>query len=530
MLEDLENLILQTSLARPVVENLIVDECSMVDLERLAILLHMLKLKGEASIKRVILVGDENQLPPIGLGKPFFDVIDFLKRHKSYRENNYIQLTTNCRQKFDESIIKVAELFAGKNRYYEELLDTVSSGKYSSPGLHVELWNTKAELLKKIDSRLSHVIETELKEDGVNMPAKRSEQLNLLFGLYENGHVKSNNAGTMQLDRMQLITPYRAGFFGTIGVNKFVKDNYREPHFLDWIPPPIPFTHAEKIMRTVNWYKWIKHLHKRDLLLSNGSIGVVCNKFDKYGAAQEKFYRQYFFPDAESDIRSIDDDENFELAYAITIHKSQGSEFKNVFLVIPGKETLLSRELLYTALTRSTDTVTLFLQTRKGTSLLETARNRSFIMPRMTSIFDPPDNYRRIFEPKTGVPVKSKIEYILFKALQASGLDFAYEQELELSQGEMKVTIKPDFTIQIGNKTYYWEHLGELDERNYSTGWKERRQLYEANGRLDKIITTDDLGGVLQERIDDLIGQIKSGKLLQTPQNKYSVHHYQLYS
>jgi hypothetical protein len=329
---------------------------------------------------------------------------------------------------------------------------------------------------------------------------------------------------------MQLITPYRAGFFGTIGVNKFVKDNYREPHFLDWIPPPIPFTHSEKIMRTVNWYKWIKHLHKRDLLLSNGSIGVICNKLDKSGFGREKFYRQYFFPDAESDITSIDDDENFELAYAITIHKSQGSEFKNVFLVIPGKETLLSRELLYTALTRSTNTVTLFLQSRKGTSLLETARNRSFIMPRMTSMFDAPDNYRRIFEPKTGVPVRSKIEYILFKALQASGLDFVYEQELELSQGGLKVTIKPDFTIQLGDKTYYWEHLGELDERNYSTGWKERRQLYEANSRLDSIITTDDLGGVLQEKIDDLIGQIKSGKLLQTPQSKYSVHHYQLYS
>src|SRR5690606_14682095 len=58
-----------------VVDNLIVDECSMVDLFKLAILFTIIRLD---KIKRVILVGDEFQLPPIGFGKPFRDLIDFV--------------------------------------------------------------------------------------------------------------------------------------------------------------------------------------------------------------------------------------------------------------------------------------------------------------------------------------------------------------------------------------------------------------------------------------------------------------------
>ena len=50
----------------------------------------------------------------------------------------------------------------------------------------------------------------------------------------------------------------------------------------------------------------------------------------------------------------------------ITIDKSQGSDFRNVFLVLPGKIFLLSKELLYTALTRSKRSTTLFLQEERG--------------------------------------------------------------------------------------------------------------------------------------------------------------------
>jgi len=69
-LDDFENILtMQRPIDTPVIENLIIDETSMVDLQRLTIILRLLELQGLHKVKRVILVGDENQLPPIGSGR-----------------------------------------------------------------------------------------------------------------------------------------------------------------------------------------------------------------------------------------------------------------------------------------------------------------------------------------------------------------------------------------------------------------------------------------------------------------------------
>jgi ATP-dependent exoDNAse (exonuclease V) alpha subunit len=102
------------------------------------------------------------------------------------------------------------------------------------------------------------------------------------------------------------------------------------------------------MIRNKNWYRGFGE--NREMVLSNGSIGFVCNNMTG---------RRYFFPDAEKPLWSIEDEDNFELAYAITVHRAQGSEFDNVFVVIPERRSLLSRELVYTALTRSSGPVIL---------------------------------------------------------------------------------------------------------------------------------------------------------------------------
>jgi len=535
-LENFENILLEKNKKKVKIVNMIIDECSMVDLQKLATLFLMFETQGAERIKRIILVGDENQLPPIGFGRPFYDIVQFLKSRRELHEKHFIKLMTNCRQKYDTKILELSEIFVGKNKYYEELLEHLSKDGDISDGLAVEHWRDEKELQDKISKRISTIIDTEKVEMLKNKEISKEElskyvteeqKLNLLLGLYANGHVPRdpNSERKMDLDRFQVLTPYRAGYFGVLGINPWIKQQYRkEKHWLDAqyfdkYKPSI-FSHADKIIRVTNWYKYTGYGKK--LRLSNGSIGIINNKRGL------KPPRLYYFSDQEEPLSKIDDEDNFELAYAITIHKSQGSEFKNVFLVIPKKRALLSKEVLYTAFTRSTHRVTLFLQ-KEDEDALKIARNRSFVLLRNTSIFEQPQDWEKIFWPERGLGVRSKIEYILYTALKSNGLDFKYEEPLKV-KGRTK-PIHPDFTIDVNEKKYYWEHLGELDLRYYSKEyWEEKRKEYESSGLLDYLITTDDLNGVEADEISKIIKDIKRNKLDGSPDCKYSKHHYQLYS
>jgi exodeoxyribonuclease V alpha subunit len=523
ILEDF-SAILKKGRTQPCIKNLIIDESSMVDLQKLAALFSMLKLKGEGRIERVIMVGDENQLPPIGFGKPYYDIIQYLKVDPQYRKNNYIKLLTNCRNELDPKIIEFADIFAGKNRYYNELLDKIlQEGEDISEGLALVKWADTEKLQEKIDKRLDKIINTELDTTQLSECKDRPEQINSLFGLYPNGFANPQSVG---IDNFQIITPYRTERFGSLALSDFFETSYPRGHWADRFLGGM-FTHADKIIRLTNEYIYDIRLRRRVLRLSNGSMGVVNNK-----TKQRPYYRIYYFTDQETPLFStgynpLKEDENFELAYAITVHKSQGSDFRNVFLVVPSKRGLLSKELLYTALTRAKRSTTVFLQEERGRQVLEEARSRSAVLERNTSLFDKPENSKEIFEPVKGKKVKSKIEYILFKALEASGLKFEYEEPLYFEKGPEK--IKPDFTIYVDGKTYYWEHLGEPDLKQYWTDWIARRDWYNVNGKLDNLITTDDLGGVKQEKILALFEAFRKGEFRTTKDSELSQHHYELY-
>jgi len=514
------------------IENLIIDESSMIDLQKLATLFSMVKQIGEDKVKRILMVGDENQLPPIGFGRPFYDIIQFIKLRPKYRENNYVKLLTNCRNELDPKIIEFADVFAGKNRYYNELLDKIMKSEGDiSEGLAIEKWTDPEKLQEKINDRLDTIIEREL--TGIDLSEyDKLERINLLFGLYENGYVKEGEVKTgkpLEIDNFQMITPYRTERHGSMALSEFFKINYPRGHWSDSYFRRAVFNHSDKIIRLTNEYVYDYRLERRVLRLSNGSMGIVNNKKDK---ERRRHYRKYFFTDQERPLynmgyAAVKENEDFELAYAITVHKSQGSDFRNVFLVVPTKRSLLSKELLYTALTRSKRSTTVFLQEEEGRKVLEDARNHSAVLERNTSIFEPPENAKEIFEPVKGKRVKSKIEYILYKALEASGLKFEYEEPLFLEKGPEK--IRPDFTIYVNSRTYYLEHLGELDLKQYWSDWLARRDWYKVNGKYDNLITTDDLGGIKQEKILRIFEDMSKGKLEVTQGIEFSNHHYRLY-
>jgi len=216
------------------------------------------------------------------------------------------------------------------------------------------------------------------------------------------------------------------------------------------------------------------------------------------------------------------------LHYAITIHKSQGSDFTNVFLIIPNKLNLLNKELIYTALTRSKQKLILFIYDDTE-NLLVKAKGISALLTRQTSIFEKPEDKRIKYYPRKGEkPVKSKSEYIIHKALQRSGLKFQYEEELRLSK--LNFPIHPDFVIKLEDSTkVYWEYLGMLDTRKYFNDWIRRRKDYEEHGFLDFVLTTDDMNGIKDDLLEQVIDDIRNKRLKHTPDNKFSLHHYKLY-
>lgn len=109
---------------------------------------------------------------------------------------------------------------------------------------------------------------------------------------------------------------------------------------------------------------------------------------------------------------------------------------------------------------------------------------------------------------------------------RASGLVFEYEKELPL-EGK-SYTIHPDFTIELDGRTYYLEHLGKLDAEDYYKNWAQRKQDYINNDYYENLITTDDLNGVSEEVVSDLIQDMLRGELVVSADERFSKHHYRL--
>ena len=219
-----------------------------------------------------------------------------------------------------------------------------------------------------------------------------------------------------------------------------------------------------------------------------------------------------------------------QLAYAITVHKSQGSEFKKTFVVIPKSAATLSRELLYTALTRHKEKVILLHQGELGNLAQWASSSASETARRFTTVnLDEPDEARRpepvkakhpasgregwyerylIHRSRSGTLVSSKAEVVVANELdfarEKKWLDFRYEERLLADDGSSRL---PDFTVRDDlGRTFYWEHCGMPDDEGYAQRWKEKLEWYERQGiRLwnpekspdGQLIVTEDHGGRL---------------------------------
>lgn len=209
-------------------------------------------------------------------------------------------------------------------------------------------------------------------------------------------------------------------------------------------------------------------------------------------------------------------EDNLELAYAISIHKAQGSEFSNTFVIIPsGTVRPVSTELVYTAITRASKHCTLLIQ-RDINSLLDARRRENAQTPQINSYLfelhiakEAFANRRgwyeagKIHEALSGDMLRSKSEVIIANMLHEREIPFQYEQPLFAGDGTIRL---PDFTISWAGKTYYWEHLGRLDLTDYAADWKVKQAWYE-RWFPGQLVTTEE-GAKLSAAAAELITRI----------------------
>lgn len=240
---------------------------------------------------------------------------------------------------------------------------------------------------------------------------------------------------------------------------------------------------------------------------------------------------QYDFDNRDFSEESLN---KLELAYCLTIHKAQGSEFNLVLLVLPNPCRLLSRELLYTALTRQRDHVVILHQGSRFELKKYASDAFSDTASRLTNLFKPPRPVavfftksigqnqaektesrfledRLIHRTVQGETVRSKSEVIIANLLTAHEIDYFYEKPLQLGD----VIKYPDFTIEDNESgiTYYWEHCGLLTDGDYKKRWDAKKEWY----RQNHILPYSEGGGTrgtLIETRDDVNGGISSQEIL----------------
>ena len=436
--------------ATSVVHNLIVDEASMVTLPKLAAVLRSIDKKH---LKRLILVGDPNQLPPIGFGKPFSDIVEMMSENPKAFGKHGVKLEVNCRAEMSDEFMGFSRVFSNESKFSEGYLaETSEEGLICDGSIGLVFWASREELREKLDTKVTDL----LRREGLD----RSELPRFLG-------IDREPSKPSFLERFQVLSPYRNSYYGVSGLNLFFQDELRPEADLSVKIGEKVFKLADKVMHTQNEYR------KNVLLVSNGSLGATLSK-------GRVFFLEH---DEPLKIKELRTSNALELAYAITIHKSQGSGFDHVFIILPKKAINSHRELLYTALTRARKQVTLLIQ--QGEEIpdvpvfLNKIRSRSAVVGRRTSLFSE-GGERYAYVPDEGVIVKSRVEYIIYRKLLAAkkkhgNFSFDYENTYEVEGRSFN--IHPDFEISFSDgRVVYWEHLGLVTSKSYMGDWDKRRK------------------------------------------------------
>lgn len=265
----------------------IVDEASMLNIQ-----LYTALLSAIPEDAYVVLVGDVDQLPPIGPGFVLRDLLDSMKVQM-------VRLDKIYRQQSGNQIVSNAHL--------------INSGKMPNLNQEDEFLFRQSYSLEQLMSGLETLYKKALVNEG--------DPLNV-----------------------QIISPMRRGAAGSVAISKWIQHhlNKKDEKGQTITINGQEFRVGDKVIQNVNNY---------ELEIYNGEIGII------YAITESHLFVRF----TDKDMRiPLEEAGGLSLAYAITVHKSQGSEYGTVIIpFLPLYGSMLQRNLLYTAVTRARNNVVL---------------------------------------------------------------------------------------------------------------------------------------------------------------------------
>lgn len=490
--------------------NVIIDECSMLTTRDLYILLKALDL---AKINRLILIGDPCQLPPIGAGRPFADLCYRLQNKDTVPVLNSaitsLETVVRTITTGESDILTLASWFSSKKpkKGADEIFNKMATGDLNGD-LQVMTWTDESDLEKCLMEALC--IELGCTED--NLSAVLQHRLGI-------DSIKSLAANPNTIESVQVLTPVLNPIWGSLHLNECVQKwiGTYDKEFIQFSTQKI--YPKDKIMQLKNEKVEAYPSHQK-YQLSNGQIGFVRSIYKGYanliyaGIPNESFGKR--------GVSGEDSETPIELAYSITIHKSQGSDFNTVVLVLPKFGRILTRELIYTALTRAKKKLILLIQDNVYWLWEKTKPQASILAQRNSNMFE----QLVARENKSSIPyveglihrtknpnlmVRSKSEVIIANELISADIKFKYE-EMFNRDGHQCL---PDFTfVDLSDEIIIWEHLGMLTVPEYKTSWEKKLKFYNSIGFIEgeNLFTTHDHenGSIDTTEIMKVIDKIKN--------------------
>ena len=297
--EDEENVVFSKNASDPLeCGAVILDECSMVDISLMSALLEAMPADA-----RLVLVGDADQLPSVGPG----DVFSAILRSEAVPA---VRLTEIFRQRGESRIVRNAHMI---NR-----------------GEHPDLSENAGDFFRLKRFQASNTIETITELCASRLPKKMN----------------------IPSEEIQVLSPTRKGELGTVNLNRSLQEALNPPSKEKKEKPfgSVVFREGDRVMQIRNNYELMWRSEDNTAAGSgiyNGDIGVIT----QIDLDQECLTVSF---DGRLAVYSFDLLLELEHAWAMTVHKAQGSEYRAVILTLcPTSQMLSSRDILYTAVTRA---------------------------------------------------------------------------------------------------------------------------------------------------------------------------------